>query len=59
MEDKVWYYQRNENKEGPFTDEDFIKLINMKIIDEDTDIWMLKMKDWVKLKDTIYSFYLN
>ncbi len=59
MSNKVWFYLKEEKKEGPFSDEEIIKLIKMEIITENDDIWMTKMNDWMKLKDTIYSFYIQ
>lgn len=54
----VWYYRNAQKKEGGFSEEEFIKLIQMGIIEENDEIWMMEMEKWMELKETIYSFYI-
>ncbi len=56
--EKVWYVKSSLKKGGPFTEDDFIKLIKHEIIDDSYEIWMLEMKEWVRLVDSVYSFYM-
>lgn len=58
VNDKVWYYFKEGRKEGPFTEEEIIKLIKHQIIEGEDRIWMLDLKDWIVLKDSIFSFYM-
>lgn len=55
----VWYYRNNRKKEGAFTEEELIKLIQKGILETEDEIWMLEMENWMKLADSIYSFYLK
>ncbi len=58
VSNKVWYYLKDDKKEGPFTEEEIIKLIKHQIIEADDKIWMLDLKDWIALKDSLFSFYM-
>lgn len=55
----IWYYRNNRKKEGAFTEEELIKLIQKGILEAADEIWMLEMENWMKLGDSIYSFYLK
>ncbi len=55
----IFYYRNERKKEGAFTEEEFIQLIQKEIIEPEDEIWILDMKEWMKLKDSIYAFYLN
>ncbi len=58
MADKVWYYTLDgSEKFGPYTDEDFIKLIQQDIVTPEHYIWMPYFENWMKLGDTVYASY--
>lgn len=60
--DKIWYYKRRgsaNEKFGPYSEDELINMIRKGIIDPLDQIWMVDMDDWIVLKDSIYSFYLN
>ena len=58
--DKIWYYTRGDGqKYGPYTDEDLIKLIRQGILEGEDYIWATDLDEWVQIKDTIYSIYLE
>lgn len=58
--DKIWYYTRGDGqKYGPYTDEDLIKLIRQGILEGEDYIWTIDLDEWVQIKDTIYSIYLE
>ena len=58
--DKIWYYTRGDGqKYGPYTDEDLIKLIRQGILEDEEYIWTTDLDEWVQIKDTIYSIYLE
>ena len=58
--DKIWYYTRGDGqKYGPYTDEDLIKLIRQRILEGEDYIWTTDLDEWVQIKDTIYSIYLE
>lgn len=58
--DKIWYYTRGDGqKYGPYTDEDLIKLIRQEILEGEDYIWTTDLDEWVQIKDTIYSIYLE
>ena len=57
INDKTWYYLKNNQKEGPFTENEIIKLIQHQIINGDY-IWMLDLNDWVLLKNSLFSLYM-
>lgn len=56
--DKVWYVRSSTRKGGPFTENELIKLIRQEIVNEDYEIWNTDMSNWMKLIDTVYSFYI-
>lgn len=53
---KVW---RIKGFEGIFSDEELISLIESKQVNKDFSITTREMKTWVKLKDSIYQYYLK
>ena len=56
---KNWYYMKKDRKKyGPFSEEELIRLIRQEIIEPGDYIWMTYMENWVKLRDSIYSFYI-
>ena len=58
--DKIWYYTRGDGqKYGPYTDEGLIKLIRQGILEDEDYIWTTDLDEWVQIKDTIYSIYLE
>lgn len=58
--DKVWYYMKSDrSKYGPYTDRELAALISNGILDPEDYIWMPDLSGWIKLKNTIYSFYLT
>ena len=57
--DKVWYYRKKDNqKYGPYTDEELIRLIRLEIINAEDEIWMVDLETWVNLGNSIYSCYI-
>lgn len=56
--DKIWYVRSSKRKGGPFTEEELIRLIRQEIIDEEYEIWNPEMKSWMRLIDSVYSFYI-
>ncbi len=56
---KVWFYMKaDQKKNGPFSDEELVKLIKNDIIEENDMIWMTDLDEWIKVSDSIYSVYL-
>ena len=53
---KIW---RIKGFEGSYTDEELITLIKNKQVKADFSLTSREMKSWVKLKDSIYQFYLE
>ena len=53
---KIW---RIKGFEGQFTDEELIELILSGELKPDYAITTKEMKKWVKLKDSIYQYYLG
>lgn len=59
MDEQVWYYMTHDrSKYGPYTDGELAILIRQKIISPNDYIWMPALKGWLKVKESIYSFYL-
>lgn len=59
-EDKIWYYAKPDgSKYGPYTEEELIKLLKNGILTERDYIWMTAFENWMKVGDSIYSFYLG
>lgn len=58
--DKIWYYMKTDkSKYGPFTDKELAGLISKGIITKDDYIWMPDLTSWLKLSNSIYSFYIH
>lgn len=55
----IFYYRINDKKKGAFSEDEFIKLIHTEVIEADYEIQIDGMEKWLKLKDTIYSFYMK
>lgn len=53
---KIW---RIKGFEGSFTDEEVIGLIKRGQIKKDYYLKTRDMKDWMRLKDSIYQYYLE
>jgi len=53
---KIW---KIKGFEGRFTDEEIIELIRTGKIKPDYSLTSKEMKSWVKLKDSIYQYYLE
>lgn len=60
MGDKVWYYMKSDrNKYGPYSDRELANLISKGILSESDWIWMPDLPGWLKIGNSIYSFYLH
>lgn len=53
-----WYTRRNGQKEGSFSDRELAALIRQEILCEDDEIWTMQMQNWMKIKESVYRFYL-
>ena len=53
---KIW---RIKGYQGQFSDEEIINLIKTGEIKPDFSLSTREMKKWVKLKDSIYQYYLE
>ena len=53
---KIW---KIKGFEGTFTDEEIISLIKRGEIKPDYALSTREMKKWVKVKDSIYQYYLE
>ncbi len=53
---KVW---RVKGFEGSFSDEELIELIRNGELKPDYAITTREMKKWIRLKDSIYQYYLR
>ncbi|NLC97099.1 MAG: DUF4339 domain-containing protein [Erysipelotrichaceae bacterium] len=58
MNDKTWYYLKNGQKEGPFNESEIIKLIKVGVLEAEDHIWMLDLKDWVLVDNSLFSIYM-
>ncbi len=56
MKNKIW---KIKGFEGAFTDDEIISLIKSKQIKADYALSTREMKKWVKVKDSIYQYYLE
>lgn len=55
----LWYIRKpSGSKEGGFTDHELIALLRQGVIGPEDEIWTLSMKNWMSVRETIYSFYL-
>ncbi|MCH4014222.1 MAG: DUF4339 domain-containing protein [Solobacterium sp.] len=58
--DKIWYYMKaDRTKYGPYTDHELANLISKGIVTEDDYIWMPDLANWIRLGDSIYSYYIR
>ena len=53
---KIW---RVKGFDGTFSDEELIELISSGVLKGDHAITCKEMKRWVRLKDSIYQFYME
>ena len=57
--EKVWYYMKpDKSKYGPYSDSELAALIRQEILDGDDYIWMPDMSGLLKIRNSIYSFYM-
>ena len=56
MNNKIWHIK---NSEELLTDKELIDLIIKKVLTGDNEIKCNEMKDYIKIKDSIYQFYLE
>lgn len=56
MKSKIW---KIKDFEGKFSDEEIITLISNGKIKPDYYLTSKDMKKWIKVKDSIYQFYLK
>jgi len=56
MKNKIW---RIKGFEGSFSDEELIDLIKQGEVKADYYLSSRDMKKWVRLKDSIYQYYLE
>lgn len=59
MEDKKWFFENDKGKEGPFTETEFIQMIENNIIGKNNLIWTFDLQNWIKLQDSVYVFYIK
>lgn len=58
--EKVWYYTKNgQDKFGPYSEEELVKLIQQGILIKEDQIWMMDLEEWIAIGDSIYSFYFE
>jgi len=53
---KIWKVRGLKDK---FTDEELVQMISNAYLKGDDYISSADMKSWLKIKDSIYQFYLN
>ena len=59
-EEKVWFYAKPDGaKYGPYTEDELIRMLKNGILVENDYIWMTEFENWMKIGDSIYSFYLG
>ena len=56
MNSKIWKIKNNKET---YTDKELIDLIVNKKINGEDEIICNEMKDYIKIKDSIYQFYLE
>ena len=56
MNNKIWHIK---NSEELLTDKELVDLIIKKVLTGDNEIKCNEMKDYIKIKDSIYQFYLE
>ena len=56
MSSKIW---KVRGRDGKLTDEELIEMIKKGELSYDDHISTSEMKAWMKIKDTIYQFYLK
>ena len=49
MPDNYWFYAIGEDKIGPITQAEILKLIDEKTIDANTLVWRSPMKEWIPI----------
>lgn len=58
MSNKPWFVLRNEEKLGPYSDDELVALIEKGIVTRTDFIWMFDLGGWIKVSESIYQFYL-
>ncbi len=57
---EIWYYMKKDRtKHGPVSEEALIRLLQNGTIEPDEYIWMQDLSAWLKVCNSIYSFYLQ
>lgn len=56
IKNKIW---RIKGFEGSFTDEELVELIKSGEVKPDYSLTSRDLKKWIKVKDSIYQFYLE
>lgn len=55
---KPWFVLRNEEKLGPYSDEELVAMIENGIVGKTDYLWMFELGGWIKVSDCIYQYYL-
>ena len=50
--------KQDKSKYGPYSDAELAALIRQEILEGDDYIWMPEMAGWLKVRNSIYSFYM-
>ena len=50
--------KQDRQKYGPYTDSELVSLIREGILSGSDYIWMTGLTGWLKISNSIYSFYL-
>ena len=57
---RIWYYMKKDRtRHGPFTEEELIGFLQDGTIEPDEYIWMQDLSAWLKVCNSIYSFYIH
>lgn len=56
MNNKIWHIKDSEEL---LTDKELVDAIVKKVLSGDNEIKCNEMKDYIKIKDSIYQFYLE